>query len=139
RDGPLERCLRRRREALDELERLRIAAAVGAAIPEVGRLDDERVAFPVAAGVAHVEADAFGQMRLAAERDDPRLVNHLDPDRDEPLSLDDLVRIAVDGRQHRVRISARDAAVVEAEAVVVLVDAVAEAAARRRTARDALT
>src|SRR4029077_6451241 len=69
---------------------------------------------------------------------DTRLVNHLDTDADEALTLDDLVRVAVDRREHRVRKAARDEAIVEAQALVTVVDAVSEAAAGRPARRNAL-
>ena len=43
----------------------------------VGRVDDERVAFPVAAGIAEEAADRRRRVGTAVERDDPRLVDHL--------------------------------------------------------------
>jgi hypothetical protein len=67
-----------------------------AAIAEVRRVDDERVAFPVAARVAHVEVNVRARVRPAVERDHARLVDHLHRDRDVARCLDDLVRVAVD-------------------------------------------
>ena len=48
-----------RREALDEPQRRGVGVSVRAPVLEIGRLDDQRVAFPVAARVAHVQADAL--------------------------------------------------------------------------------
>jgi len=54
-------------------------------------------------------------MRGAVETDDPRVVNHLVPDRDESRCLYDLIGVAVHAGNHRSRKTARDAACPEAE------------------------
>src|SRR5688500_3006873 len=59
-DAPLERVRRHWREPLDHADVL--AAALRCAVgPEVRRLDDERVAVPPAAGIAHVVATGLGR------------------------------------------------------------------------------
>src|SRR5438552_4190261 len=113
RHGPLHFVRRDAPEPLDNFQRLRIRLPVRAPLPEVGRLDDESVAFPVAARVAHVEADALRRMRAAVEQDHARLVDHLVLDRDGVLRLHDAVRVAVDRRHHRSRQAAGDAAIVQ--------------------------
>ena len=97
------------------LARAAAAVAADAGHPiEILRHDDQRVALPVSARVAHVGLDARREMRPAVERDDARLVDHLVADDDEARRLHDLVAVVVDGRQERSHDAARDAAVVEA-------------------------
>src|SRR6185503_18202546 len=103
--------------------------AVRAPRAEVRGLDDERLAFPVAARIAHVEADAGAGVRPAIERDHARLVNHLVPNRDEARALHDLERVAVGAGQHRPREPACDAAIVQTEILWAVERAVPEAAA----------
>ena len=91
------------------------AAWTGSAIGEVGRLDDERVALPVAARIAHQLAEAAADVRPPVERDDARLVHHLVDDDDRVRRLHDARAVAVDHRQPRSGQAARDAAVPEAE------------------------
>ena len=59
-----------RREALDELQ-VPARAAERHQVVEVGGLDDERAAFPVAARVSKVLADRRAHVRPAVERDEP--------------------------------------------------------------------
>ena len=87
---------------------------------EVRRLDDERVAFPVAAARRPCTCGCVRRVRAAVERDDARFVNHLVADRHVARALHDLVRVAVDGRHHRAGHAAGDAAIVEAEVLVLL-------------------
>src|SRR5204862_7687864 len=82
------------------------------------RLDDERGALPVAAGVAHVELEVVARVRTAVEWNDARLVHHLVANRDPALALHDLVGVAVDRRHHRSGQPARDAAIVQAAILV---------------------
>ena len=63
-----------------------------APVGEIGRLDDEGVAVPVTARVAHVETDVSSDVRPAVERNHARLVNELVADGDESRRLDDLDR-----------------------------------------------
>jgi hypothetical protein len=98
-------------EPLDELHRRRAVAVCGARI-EVGRFDDERIAFPVAARLAHVRQLAGA--RRVVEADDPRLVHHLVANGDEAGRLRDVVGVAVNRRHHRSGKAAGDAAIVEA-------------------------
>ena len=103
RDRPFDRVLRRRPEPLDGLEPLG-RAAERRLLEEVRGFDDERVALPVAARVAHVRLqERAGHMRPPVERNDARLVHHLVADRHEARALRDVVRVAVDGRHHRAR------------------------------------
>ena len=55
-----------------------LSAGVAFGAPDVGRLDDQRVAFPVAPHVADILADVRRQVRPSIQRDDARVVNHLD-------------------------------------------------------------
>ena len=87
----------------------------GGAIGEVGRLDDERVALPVATRIAHQLLDAAADVRTAVERDDARVVHHLVGDDDRVGRLYDSRAVAVDHRQPRTCQAARDAAVVVVE------------------------
>ena len=110
------------------------APLIGRLLEIVRGLDDERVAFPVAARVAHVGLHPRRQVRPAVERDHARLVHHLVADGDEAGALRDVVPVAVDSRHHRPRNAARDAADVEREVLraVERADVVAVAAAPRR-------
>ena len=83
----------------------------GRLIGEVGRLDDERITLPVAAGVAHPLPDAVGQVRAAVERHDARVVHHLVQDRDVVGGLEDL-QVLVVARRHdrRSGVEAQEAA-----------------------------
>src|SRR5207244_1060981 len=83
-----DRGRRRACEPLDEAQLLGIGIAVDAAIPKVRRFDDECIAFPVTAGIAHIEGDALVDVRAVVEGDNARLVNHLDADADAPRSRD---------------------------------------------------
>src|SRR4029450_3116250 len=96
----------------------RVGVAIHTAGPEFRGLHDETVAVPTAPGVAHVQAERLADVGAFGERNDARLVNHLHADRPPTLSLDELIRVAVDGRQHRVWIPASDAAIVEAQILV---------------------
>ena len=82
---------------------------------EVAALDDQRVPVPVAARVAHPLLDRRIRMRAAVQRDDARVVDHLDHDHDVLRRLEDLVVVVVEPRRHRPRHAARDAAVVGVE------------------------
>src|SRR5262245_25003690 len=64
------------RVSLDEMQIRRRSTVVVLAV-EIRRLDDERVAFPVAAGVADPGANVVVQPRTSVERDDARFMNHL--------------------------------------------------------------
>src|SRR5262245_59149655 len=85
--GVVERVLTRAREALGEAQRLAVIAGVSRIastvrsdrhlVGEVCRLDDERIAVPMPARIAHVHPYRRAGMRTTIERDDPALVNHL--------------------------------------------------------------
>ena len=90
-------------------------SAIRRLVGEVRRLDDERVAFPVAA--AHrrrTDGSSTAMCGRVVERNHARVVDHLVGDRHEARALMDVIRVAVDGRHHRAGDAARDAAVVEA-------------------------
>ncbi len=73
------------------------------------RLDDERVAFPVSARVAHPLADALVEVRLSTVgRNDAGVVDHLVADRHDARVLDDAHAVAVDDGQRRAEHAARD-------------------------------
>ena len=116
------------REALGDLQLLAVRPVRRAdAVGEIRRLDDERVAFPVAARVAHVLPDVRADVRTAVERDDARVVDHLVADDDLVRCLHDAQAVAV---QHRrdARDPARDAAIVEREVAEVVERAAPERA-----------
>ena len=79
------------------------------------RLDDERVAVPMAARVAVVLRHAVREMRPAVERNHARLVHHLVRDRDAVRALRDHDAVAVEHGAHAGAQAARDAAVVQRE------------------------
>src|SRR5439155_25168447 len=121
--------------------RVGIRIPVDAALLEVRRLDDERVAFPMSTGIAHIEVDVAADVRAprnGIERDDARLVHHLVANRDVTGALDDLIRVAVDRRHHRAGYAARDAAVVEVAILEGISRAAAAVAARGGNRGDAL-
>src|SRR5439155_17937927 len=107
---------REAREALGNLDRVRVGIAVHAPPIEIRRLYYERVAIPVAARIAHIEVDlrADVRTRLRLDGNHPRLVDHLVENRDVSLPLHDAVRVAVNRRHHRAGIASGDAAVVQA-------------------------
>ena len=110
----------RAREALDDAQVL-VAQAVQPADAEaallveleVARLDDERVALEPAARVADPLRDGRRSVRPAVERDDARLVVHLDEDHDVIGRLEDAVVVVVRLGQHRRRGAEHDAALRE--------------------------
>ena len=125
------------REPLDDLHVGAVAQAVAVQadarlIGEVRRLDDQRVAFPVAARVAHVLADLRADVRPSIERNDAGVVHHLVADRHFVRRLHDPVAVAVDDREDRSDDAARDAAVVVGEVRRALERPVAEGAAVAR-------
>src|SRR3989442_3803277 len=91
------------REPFDHLQVLARSAELRL-VGEVGRLDDERVAFPSASGIAHPPFDVRGRMR-AADTDDARVVNHLVEDHDGVARLHDLLQVVVEviGKRGRSR------------------------------------
>ena len=103
-----------RREPLDDVQ-VRRRAAIAGVLREVRDVDDERVAFPVAARVAEIRADRRREVRPAVERDDARVVDHLVANRDVARALHDLRRVVVDRRENHMREPARDAAIVSIE------------------------
>src|SRR6185503_1681323 len=46
-------------------------------VAEIRRIDDQRIAFPTAARVSEILADALVEMRASVQRDDAGFVNHL--------------------------------------------------------------
>ena len=111
RDRPLEPARSNGLEPLDE-DQVRGRVPISRARIEVGRLDHQRIAFPMPSRVAHVRPQVGS--RAVVERDDARLVNHLVPDGDQTRRLRDVVGVPVNRRHHRARQSAGDAAIVEA-------------------------
>src|SRR5258706_15763927 len=63
------------RETLHNMQLLGCSAESGF-VCEVGRIDDERIAFPAANGIAHPVADRFRKM-LGVHTDDTSIVDHL--------------------------------------------------------------
>src|SRR5687768_11987322 len=109
---PLDDGWRDRREALGHHD------VLGGALrrrfgSEVGRLDNQGVAFPPAARIAKILARAF-RTSASFQRNDASLVNHFVTDDHRIRTLRDVVAAAVTGWHHRVGNTARDAAIVEA-------------------------
>src|SRR4030095_16327071 len=107
---------------LDELHRPTVAEAVpvesdARLVGEVGRLDDERVAFPAPPCGASILPDVRAHMRTAVQWDDSRIVNHLVADHDFVRRLQNPVAVPVDHRHDRANDPAGDAAVVQREAL----------------------
>src|ERR1043166_9032230 len=89
------------------------AAAAADLVGEVRRVDDERVALPVASRVAHIEMYVPAEAgRCAGCRNHAVFVNHLVLNHDVARSLENARAVAVNGRQDRADHAARDAAVV---------------------------
>ena len=86
----------------------------------VGRHDDQRVAFPVAARLAHVVLERLAQRRTPVHRHDARLVHHLEVEDDVARRLHDADAVVVAIRHHRRRHAARDAAVPRVEVLPVI-------------------
>src|SRR5689334_8756605 len=72
-DRPLDRVLRGRTKALDRLQPAR-GTAESRGFEVVRALDHQRVAFPMAARIAHVRLQLLRQRLPCVERDDARLV-----------------------------------------------------------------
>ena len=103
------------REALDDATLLAGAIDSHVSLVDVGeidRLNDERIAFPVAARVAQPLFDAGPDVRTPVHRNDPRVVNHLDENHDVAGHLQDLIVMVVEARHHRARQTTRDAPLV---------------------------
>src|SRR5213593_1118290 len=66
---------------------------------QIRRLDDEGIALPMTAGIAHPLAHVLRQRRPAVERNDAGVVDHLDENHHVSRALDDLV-IGVVARGH---------------------------------------
>src|SRR5690606_3256887 len=78
---------------------------------DVGRLDDERVAFPAAAAAAEPGFDRFRPgLELPRDRNDP-CPEHLQRDRDVARRLIDADAVVIAERQHRSWEAAADAAI----------------------------
>ena len=112
------------REALDHPRLLacrsedqRGAVVGGGDVLHVRRLDHQRIAFPTAAGVAQPLTDAGTYVRTPVQRDDPRIVDHLDIDRDETGRLQDLVVVVVEPGHHGAWYCAGDAPLVQVPAL----------------------
>ena len=106
------------REALDEVQILARSAEVRP-VGEVRRVDDQRVALPAAARVAHPRAEARGEMRTAVERNDARVVDHLGEEQSRSSGVCTIWRLLLYGTgQHHFRQAARDAALHQAPVLV---------------------
>src|ERR1044071_831947 len=68
-------------EALDYVQ-VGVRSAEGGLAGKVGGIDYESVAVPMADRVAHPQAHRGGEVGPAIERDDSRIMDHLDVDRD---------------------------------------------------------
>src|SRR5688572_5451132 len=88
-------------EPFGDLQTIRRAAEPRLVV-EVGRLNDQGIAFPPPDRVAKPIPDAIGPMRRPVEMDDSHVVNHLGEDHDVILGLHHLLHVVVEvGRQHR--------------------------------------
>ena len=67
---------------------------------EVGGFNNQRVAFPMAAGVSHPLPDVLCQMRTPVDWNDPRIMDLLVEDHDVAGHLDQLEIVVVAGRRH---------------------------------------
>src|SRR6266849_5935367 len=109
-------------EALDQMKMLAGASEV-CLVRKVDGIDDQRIARPVAARVAHPPPD--GSMRTPVHRDDARVMNHLVENHDVVGELDELDVVVVDARQHRrTRDRPQETPLVQAEIFRPLRDAV---------------
>jgi hypothetical protein len=88
------------RKALDHLHVLAGPAECHLVV-EVGRLDHQRVAFPVSSRVAEPRAHVGRRVRPTVGGNHADFVEHLDQDHDRALALHDLIRRVVSGRHHR--------------------------------------
>src|SRR5215211_5353123 len=89
------------REPLDHVE-VGAGAAKFALLAEVRGLDDQGVAFPVAAGIALPEADRIRKTGSAIERDDSKAAAEFGVNEDRVRCLHELEIAVVDrARQHR--------------------------------------
>src|SRR5690348_6448435 len=123
------------REALYNLEGFggRGRAAHADLAVEIGGLNHQSVAFPVAARVAQVGAEVLAEVRAVVNRNDARFVDHLAADDDVSGTLNDLVSEIVKSGQHAVEHATRDAAAVDIE-IFPGVDDVGEMIARAAAA-----
>ena len=76
---------------------------------EVGGLDHQRVAVPVAARIPQILAESGRQVRAPVERDDAGIVHHLHQDGDRTGRLDDLVVAVCSPARSSARPAARAA------------------------------
>src|SRR2546426_12111788 len=70
-------------------------------VGEIGGFDDQSVAFPMASGIAHQQTDILRYMRPSIQRNDARIVDHLDEDHDVTGRLHDLIVVVVGAGKHR--------------------------------------
>src|SRR4029450_7657314 len=96
------------REALDETHVLSRPSEL-AAIDEIGRLDNQRIPFPAAAGISHPGTDRRSHMGTTIQWNNPRLMENLvDDDKvswslDEPVIADQRVEWGVVGETWKHR------------------------------------
>ena len=100
------------REALGDRERRGIGPLKDHAFLglEVRRLDDQRRAFPAAAGIAEPLPQVLVEMRAPVDRNDPGAVDHLGSNGHVAGTLEDLEVVVVDRRQIRRHVGPDDAA-----------------------------
>ena len=67
---------------------------------EVGGLDNQRVAFPVTAGVAFPLRDVCMRVGPSVNGDDPRVVDQLAVNDDVALGLHEQFAVVIGGRHH---------------------------------------
>ena len=106
------------REAFDQPQRLARSPEVGL-VREVRHLDNQRVAFPVTAGVTQILTDTLADVRTSIHGNDARLVDHLVRDDDEARALNDADDVAVAARvdDHVRPATARDDAAIAKAAI----------------------
>ena len=68
---------------------------------EVGRIDDKRIAFPLANRISQPQMHVAREVRTIRNRDHPSVVPHLHVYRHVRRRLDDLIVVVVAGAEHR--------------------------------------
>src|SRR5687767_10254368 len=90
------------REALDNMQRIAgDDPRVEGAVPEIRRLDDQRIALPATARISHPQPNVLADMWAAVQGNEAHVADLLVEDRDIARSLHDLVVHVAEGRKHR--------------------------------------
>src|ERR1051326_9177010 len=76
--------------------------SVGGVGPKIGRINDERVSFPMAARISHPRPDVLGKMRACVNGNNADVMDHFDLNYRASAILNDLVSAVVrSGKQWR--------------------------------------